>query len=36
MFPTAAVMWTVGMAKPDMTRRGSAQQTWDPGDLALS
>ncbi|XP_066474783.1 presenilin-2 [Tiliqua scincoides] len=30
---SSAMMWTVGMAKPDMTRRGSAQQTWDSADV---
>lgn len=30
---SSAMMWTVGMAKPDMTRRGSAQQIWDPADV---
>ncbi|XP_053163052.1 presenilin-2 [Hemicordylus capensis] len=30
---SSAMMWTVGMAKPEMARRGSAQQTWDPADM---
>ncbi|XP_048364074.1 presenilin-2 [Sphaerodactylus townsendi] len=26
---SSAMMWTVGMAKPDLGHRGSAEQTWD-------
>ncbi|KAL2305898.1 hypothetical protein Nmel_003791 [Mimus melanotis] len=30
----AAMMWTVGMAKPDTAARGPSQQTWDAGLFA--
>ncbi|XP_015276362.1 PREDICTED: presenilin-2 isoform X2 [Gekko japonicus] len=30
---SSAMMWTVGMAKPDLAHRGSTQQTWDPADV---
>lgn len=33
-FLLAAMMWTVGMAKPDTAARGPSQQTWDAGLLA--
>lgn len=29
----AAMMWTVGMAKPDTAARGPSQQMWDAGLL---
>ncbi|XP_009482729.1 presenilin-2 isoform X2 [Pelecanus crispus] len=31
---SSAMMWTVGMAKPDTAARGPSQQTWDAGLLA--
>lgn len=33
-FLPAAMMWTVGMAKPDTAARGPSQQTWDAGLFA--
>ncbi|NXO01180.1 PSN2 protein, partial [Rhinopomastus cyanomelas] len=29
---SSAMMWTVGMAKPDTTTRGPSQQTWDAAE----
>ncbi|KFR05536.1 Presenilin-2 [Nipponia nippon] len=29
---SSAMMWTVGMAKPDTTARGPSQQTWDAAE----
>ncbi|XP_062980207.1 presenilin-2 [Elgaria multicarinata webbii] len=31
---SSAMMWTVGMAKPDNARRGSSQEIWDPAEGA--
>lgn len=33
-FSLAAMIWTVGMAKPDTAAKGQSQQMWDAGMLA--